>query len=165
MIKTKRCILRNFIDQDSTIIHRYKNDLRCSRYQRYKDTTMKGIQKYIEVHKNDILFSYQYHQCYAIALHDNQIIGDITIFINPMDQCVTLGCSIDYEYQRMGFAYEVLVEVVGKLQINYPKYEMVTLVLKENIASRALVEKLGYQYHKYSEKMESIIYVIEAKQS
>ena len=73
---------------------------------------------------------------------------------------MTLGITIAPEYQRRGYAGEILSAVVEEVRDVYPALDIVALIDPENAASIALFEKLGFERECYAEKIQSFVYVI-----
>lgn len=106
------------------------------------------------------LFSFKEpEQHYAICLTDNQLIGDLSCFYNKHDPCFTLGYTISYQFQRQGYAFEMLSKVLCVIEKQYPGMDIVGLVEKENIPSISLLKKLGFIEEGYSYKINSYIFV------
>ena len=93
----------------------------------------------------------------AIASKDtNELIGDLKVFLN--DPTITLGYTISWKHHRKGYAYEMLSAVIEALHAEYPQREIICLVEPENIASVALLKKLGFLDLGYAEKISSQVY-------
>lgn len=53
VLKSDRLILRNLILQDAEVMHDYRNNEVCAKYQRGTTRELNAIRKLIETHKND----------------------------------------------------------------------------------------------------------------
>ena len=103
-------------------------------------------------------------QHFAICLTENDaLVGELAYFHVEGD-CITLGVSVSYKYHKKGFAYEILTEVVKRIQSKYPTTDIVGLIEKENVKSIGIFEKLGFVQECYAESMGSYVYVIYGKQ-
>ena len=161
MVQTKRLLLRNLTDADVEILAGYRNDIRCSRYQRYENTSAEYLISFVRKYSNSRFLSLEEEQHYAISrLDDKKMVGDLSVFFTEKDSCFTLGITIAPDYQRRGYAVELLKEVVSRLQAQCPSVDIVALIDKGNIGSIALFQKLGFVEECYAESIESYVYVI-----
>lgn len=160
LLKTNRLYLRNLIEEDVPVIHGYRNDTDCARYQRWEDTSLEAIQSFVQAYETSRFLSRQEEQHYAICAGDTQV-GDLSYFYTEADRCVTLGITIAPQHQRKGYARELLAAVLEAVQRTYPQLDIVALIDRENIPSLALFESLGFYRECYAEKIESYVYVID----
>lgn len=160
MLETKRVIIRALQRADAEILFAYRNDERCSRYQRYDDTSQPYLQNFIEQYGKCVFLSKEPEQHYAVAEKESgKTVGDISIFYSEKDNCFTLGITLAPEKQGQGYGYEILQAVVARLQEAYPKVELVALIEKENEKSLALFKKLGFINEGFAEPIESFVFV------
>jgi len=160
--ETKRLGLRNLEPSDQDVIHDYRNNEICNRYQRWEAFTKEDIASFIAKFKDDVFLSEKEEQHFAICeKRSSQLVGELAYFYTP-DDCITLGISISYHYHNQGFASEMLKEVIDRIRERYPKMDIVGLIEKENIKSIRLFEKLGFQQECYAESIASYVYVIYA---
>lgn len=162
-LATERLQLRNLAAEDAETITAYRNDERCSRYQRWEDTSHAAVQQLIDTHAADCFLSTAEKQRYAICLHSGEIIGDLAYFFNPEDHCITLGVTVAPAHQRCGYACEMLRAVVGAVHGRFPSMDIVALIDRDNAASIRLFEKLGFAQECYAESIASYVYVIAGK--
>lgn len=154
-------ILRKFQDFDLENLHDYRNDSSCSQYQRWEETTGADLEYWIDVQKNRDLDK---DKSISLAIaHDqtNKLIGDIYLAIK--DQTITLGYTISPKFQRQGYAYHILSNLIPQLFNRYEGYEIVCLIHPDNIASRKLIEKLSFEDEGYVPQIESQIYSLRLK--
>lgn len=161
MLQTKRLYLRNLRPGDEETMFSYRNDSRCNAFQRYSDTSIEGLRRFVEEFENSTFLSCEAEQHYAVICGEaGAMAGDITVFFTEKDNCFTLGITIAPCFQRQGFAYEILGEVISRIQNKYPSADIVALIEKENIRSIALFKKLGFVEECYSEKIQSYVFTI-----
>ncbi len=158
LIETERLKLRNLKEKDINILHRYRNDIKCSKYQRWENTTKEYLENFIKEEK------YKTLDCNSLQLaiankEDDKLIGDI--YIAFKDKCITIGYTIDSYQHRKGYAYEILKKLIGYLFNKYKDYEIVGLVHPENEPSKKLLEKLDFNNEGYIEKIDSIVYSLK----
>ena len=105
-IETSRLVLRNWEAEDLEELVDYRNDDRCTRYQRGQFHEREELAALIQRRKNDTFLPEGRKQL-AIALKEtNQLVGEITIFLE--DPTITMGYTISYKHHRQGYAYEML---------------------------------------------------------
>ncbi len=158
-LETDRLQLRNFVPGDLAVLFEYRNCEVCARYQRWDDTSMQSLDEFIKRVELDVFPSRKDEQHYAIGDHDDHLVGDLSVFFNEQDPCITLGITIDSRYQRCGYAREMLAAVIGCLEESYPGVELVALIDPENLASVGLFRSLGFIEECYAEKIHSLVYV------
>ncbi len=164
MLRTKRLSLRNLAQADVDTLFEYRNDIRCSFYQRYEDTSKEYLQKFIMDYAESTFLSKEEEQHYAIICNMNaEMIGDISVFFSESDNCFTLGITIAPLFQRQGYAYEILNEVIKQLQDKYPSVDIVALIEKDNIKSISLFKKLNFIEECYAQSIKSYVFIIYAK--
>lgn len=161
MLQTERLLLRNLRPADADTLFHYRNDDRCSQYQRYGDTGMEYLQRFVRDYAKSGFLSLEAEQHYAIARSaDGRMIGDLSLFFTEKDNCFTLGITIAPAFQGQGCAFELLREVTARLREQYRSVDLVALVERENEKSIALVKKLGFVEECYAESIQSYIFVI-----
>lgn len=159
MVITKRLRLRKFKEDDLEELYDYRNNDRCNKYQRYNDTYKEYLNNFIKVNKSSE-FLLEEEQHFAIALRTGELIGDLSIYFN--NNTITIGYTISYKYQRNGYAFEILSNLIEVIHERYKNYEIVAMTDKENEASINLLKKLGFVNEGYEERVESYIFSLYA---
>ncbi len=139
-LETKRLILRNFQPSDLEELYDYRNDDRCTRYQRGQYSEKTDLAALIERRKCDKFLPEGKKQL-AISLKDGTLIGEVTVF---NEDVIKMGYTISYKHHRKGYAYEMISAIVTALHKTYPEKEFRCFVEPENVASIKLLEKIGY---------------------
>lgn len=160
LLETKRLYLRNFRAEDAAPIYAYRNDRRCYAYQRWEDTSTTAVRAFVAAFGADVFLSDKEEQHYAICAGD-ELAGDLAYFYTEKDNCITLGITIAPEHQRKGYGFELLQAVIEAIQQRYPCLDIVALIDRENRASIALFEKLGFVRECYAEGIGSYVYVVK----
>lgn len=164
MLQTKRLHLRNLCQTDVDTLFAYRNDSRCNLYQRYEDTSKAYLQKFVQDYSHSTFLSKEAEQHYAVILNTNcNMIGDISVFFTEADHCFTLGITIAPLFQKQGYAYELLNEVIVQIQNHYPSVDIVALIEKENSKSIALFKKLNFVEECYADSIRSYVFTIFGK--
>lgn len=161
MLETDRLYLRNLSPSDLDNIYDYRNNEVCYKYQRWDDFTKEDIGVFIQRFCRDEFLSTKEEQHYAVCLEsDKEMIGELAYFYNEEDNCITLGITISYRYHKRGFAYELLEKVIHQIKNKYPTMDIVGLIEKDNLNSRKLFEKLGFEQECYAESIASYVYTL-----
>lgn len=155
-LETPRLILRNLKTTDAEIMYDYRNNEQCAKFQRGQTKDLPGIQELVIKRQNDII-STEAAFMVAVALKaSDEMIGEIVVM--PNDGAITLGYTFSYRYHRMGYAYEALSPFIEMLHNLFPQWEFICFTDKENIASMALLKKLGYEDLGYAPKITSQVF-------
>lgn len=155
ILETNRLILRNFKDDDLDILCEYRNDINCSRYQSWSNTSREYLRNFIKNEKVKTLNSSRIQLAIANK-NTKELLGDI--YIAFKNKTITLGYTISTKNQRRGYAYEILQGSIEYLFNIFPEYEIVCMVHPENKASKNLLKKLDFKNEGYEEQINSIIY-------
>ena len=116
MVITKRLRLRKFKEDDLEELYDYRNNDSCNKYQRYDDTSKEYLNNFIKVNKSSE-FLLEEEQHFAIALRTGELIGDLSIYFN--NNTITIGYTISYKYQRNGYAFEILSNLIEVIHERY----------------------------------------------
>lgn len=155
-LETSRLVLRNWEAGDLEELVDYRNDDRCTRYQRGQLHEREELAALIQRRKNDTFLPEGRKQL-AIALKEtNQLVGEITIFLE--DPAITMGYTVSYKHHRQGYAYEMLSAVIAQLHGCYPDREFICMVEPENVASMGLLKKLGFDHICYAPEVTSEVF-------
>lgn len=154
-LKTERLILRNVVSEDAAIMYDYRNDSRCAKYQRGQTKDLEGIRALVERRKADQLTD-QENCLVAVTLKDGTMVGEIVVM--PNDGCFSLGYTFHYAHHRRGYGFEALSALTEQLHSRYPEMEFISFTEPQNVASRRLLEKLGYKDLGYIESLTSQMY-------
>lgn len=166
MLETRRLCLRNLCPEDDDTLYAYRNDELCSRYQRYENTSRAFLRSFVQRYAASRFLSREQEQHYAIVLKENgSMIGDLTVFFTEKDSCFTVGITIAPEYQKQGYAFELLKAATAALRKREPAMDIVALIDKENKGSIALFRKLQFVEECYAESIHSYVYVLYGTQA
>ena len=86
------------------------------------------------------------------------IIGNISFSYLTEDaghRC-SIGYRIDREYREQGYAYEAASFLIPLIHDNYGTKRIEADILEENIPSKKLIEKLGFEYEGIARKSHTI---------
>lgn len=155
-LETDRLILRNVRSEDAAVMHDYRNNEICARYQRGQTKDLPGIEALVEKRKADLLTDEANCLVAVVLKETDEMVGEIVVM--PNDGCFSLGYTFSYKHHRKGYAFEALSALTEFLHSQYPAMEFISFVEPENIPSRRLLEKLGYADLGYVEKITSQVY-------
>ena len=163
-MQTARLYLRNLCRTDVDTMFEYRNDIRCSLYQRYEDTSRAYLREFVRNYSHCTFLSKEEEQHYAIVRNtDHGMIGDLSVFFSEADHCFTLGITIAPAFQRQGFAQELLKEVVLQLQEHHPSADIAALVEKDNTKSISLFKSLNFVEECYADSIRSYVFILYGK--
>ena len=155
-LKTQRLLLRNVAPKDADIMFDYRNNEICAKYQRDQTKDYKGIVALVEKRMHDVV-SVKAPFMMAVALKDSdEMIGEIVVM--PNDGTISMGYTFSYKHHRKGYAFEALSALVDMLHERYPAWDFICFTEVNNIASMALLKKLGYKDMGYLSSLESQVF-------
>ncbi|MBQ4600417.1 MAG: GNAT family N-acetyltransferase [Oscillospiraceae bacterium] len=155
-IETDRLILRNVAAKDADIMHDYRNNDICARYQRGQTKDYLDIVALVERRRDDVM-SVDAPFMVAVALNDtDEMVGEIVVM--PEDGTISLGYTFSYKHHRKGYALEALTALIGLLHKLYPQWDFISFTDPENEPSMALLKKLGYKDMGYIPSMNSQVF-------
>lgn len=154
--ETERLLLRNVVAKDAEIMHDYRNNEICARYQRGQTKDYEGIAALVERRKDDVM-SVDAPFMVAVALKDtDEMVGEIVVM--PEDGTISLGYTFSYKHHRKGYAFEATTALINMLHEQYPEWDFISFTEPENEPSMALLKKLGYKDMGYIPSMESQVF-------
>ncbi len=155
-LETARTVLRNVEPKDADIMHDYRNNELCARYQREQYRDKRRIKELVRRRANDCL-SVENPAMLAVALRDtDELIGEIVVM--PCEGTISLGYTFSYKYHRQGYAYETLSALIDHLHETYPAWDFVCFTDPRNTASMKLLLKLGYRDMGYLPAKDSRVF-------
>lgn len=155
-IETDRLLLRNVAAKDAKIMHDYRNNEICARYQRDQTKDYDGIVALVERRKDDVM-SVDTPFMVAVALKDtDELVGEIVVM--PKDGTISLGYTFSYRHHRKGYAFEALTALIHTLHELYRSWDFISFTDPQNEPSMELLKKLGYKDMGYLPGMESQVF-------
>ncbi|MEO2062272.1 MAG: GNAT family N-acetyltransferase [Christiangramia sp.] len=80
---------------------------------------------------------------------DSVKIGVCGLYRRDGLQLVDLGFALLPKYEGFGYAFEACQELIQKASEDFKIEELAAITLPQNVASRKLLEKLGFQFEKF----------------
>ena len=142
IFKSTRLYVRYFKPSDLETIYKYRNDIRCSKYQTWADTSLDELKAFIYELRNKKIGK-DWIQLAIIRSEDDLHLGDI--YLNFDETSISIGYTIDADFHRQGYGYEILVELLKYLKDNYKQKSILAKVFIPNIASINLLHKLKFK--------------------
>ena len=155
-LETERLLLRNTCEADAAVMLDYRNDERCARYQRGQTKDLPGIQQLVKNRSHDTITDAENFMVAVQRKDTGEMIGEIVVM--PNDGCFSIGYTFHYNHHRQGYAFEALSLLTEMLHTQYPEMEFISFTEPENVASMALLKKLGYLDLGYAPKVESQVF-------
>lgn len=141
-LETNRLRLRNVSPKDVAPMVDYRNNEKCSKYQRGQAKDHDGIAALVERRKDDIL-NIEAPSMIGVALKETDVmVGEIVVM--PNNGTISLGYTFSYKVHRNGYAYEALSALIEYLHEHYPQWDFICFTERENVPSMNLLKKLGY---------------------
>jgi len=142
IFKSSRLYVRYFKPSDLEAIYKYRNDIRCSKYQTWADTSLDELKSFIYELRNKKIGK-DWIQLAIIRSEDDLHIGDI--YLNFDESSISIGYTIDADFHRQGYGYEILVQLLKYLKDNFKQKSILAKVFIPNIASINLLHKLKFK--------------------
>lgn len=153
MFVTERCKLRPFEEKDLDALMAYRNNDEWMRYQGFKNLTK-------DEYRERLLVPLNVERGIQLAIAEiasDNLLGDL--YLVKDDKSVTIGYSINPIHSRQGYITELLKAFLPKLKSYYSGYEVIAMTDKDNVPSKNLLLKLGFEYDQWIEEWESEVYI------
>ena len=164
-IETERLQLREFTLADAPYMLRQLNE--PSFIENIADRGVRSVQQAEAYLRNGAMASYQqsgFGFWAVIEKTSGQIIGMCGLVKRDNLPEVDLGYSFLPEYFGQGFAFEATKACILAAKNKYLLKQLLAIVNVENISSRKLLEKLGFQYQQmialYNNEPDLCLYAI-----
>lgn len=155
-METERLRLRNVSKTDADEMFDYRNHEACACFQRGQLKAHDAIAALVERRKHDTL-TLDGPALISVALKQTDaMIGEIVVM--PNQGTISLGYTFSYKVHRNGYACEALSSLLAYLQEQFPAWDYVCFTETENIASMALLEKLGFTNFGYLPSKDSQVF-------
>jgi RimJ/RimL family protein N-acetyltransferase len=144
-LETTRLRLRHFKEADLPTFMGYRNDPDVARYQSWEGISEIEAHRFIQEQK-DIRPGIP-DQGFQIAIElktTGVLIGDCYFMIHELDdRQAEIGFTLSREYQGKGYATEAVSCFLNYAFLTFDLHRMIAITDCENIASVALLERLG----------------------
>jgi len=136
--ETKRCIVREFKEEDLSIVLEYRNNLEWMKHQGFKNLS-------IEEFRFSLIAPYNIDDGSQLAIVSkelNQLIGDL--YVKKTKNIINIGYTIHPVHARKGYIKEVVSDLISYLYTIYPECSIQGEMDLDNIASMKLLIALGF---------------------
>ncbi|WP_319499543.1 GNAT family protein [uncultured Draconibacterium sp.] len=143
-LNTKRLVIRPLTINDKHALLAYRSDAEANKYQGWIPKTIDDVETFFGKLSAGFNVPDTWFQLAVVDKSNYELIGDIGIhFID--EQQVEIGYTIAKQHQGLGFATEASKAVINYLFGELKKHRITASVDPENIASFAVLEKLGFR--------------------
>ena len=156
LLTTERLILRPLREADLETMFDYRNHPDCARYQRGQTKDRANLQKLIQRRQFDRITVDEPFMAAVETRQTGEMVGEIVVM--PNMGTITLGYTFSYRHHRKGYAFEALSALTELLHQRYPEWDFVCFTDRENVASMALLKKLGYRDMGYAPNRDSQVF-------
>ena len=148
ILETNRLLLRNLQESDLDDFLFYRSNPEITQYQNFDTYNKKQAEEFIlSQKKRRFGIEAQWIQLAIIlksdAESDNKLIGDCAVKLQ--EDTAEIGCTISHQFQKKGYAKEVLLMLMKYLFEERNIRRIVENTAEENIASQKLLDSLGFR--------------------
>lgn len=155
ILETKHCRLRETTVGDVETFWEMYADPAITRYTEGLYPTIEEEEAYIRAYIRNVYHFYEFGVWTILHKRTGEVLGRAGLSVRDGYEEPELGYVIGTSYQRKGYAYEVCKGILDYAANCLGYTEVGALVHKENLASIALLKKLGFVYVKaHDENMD-----------
>ena len=145
-LDTKRLIIRPITLDDKNEIFEYRSDTETNKYQGWIPKTIDDVEIFIGKISKQINEPETWFQFVIIEKETQKIVGDLGIhFFDSENRQVEIGCTLNKEFQKKGYATESVKRVIDYLFKELNKHRIITSIDPDNKNSIRLVERIGFR--------------------
>ncbi|MDE5545625.1 MAG: GNAT family N-acetyltransferase [Malacoplasma sp.] len=144
LLDSQRLYVRHFVKEDVNKVFQYRNDENCFKYQSYSCFSQPDLLNMFK--ENEIKNLYSETGNFAlISKENNELVGEIFVSNKKDTKEYFIGFTIIPKFQRKGYAFEIVSELLVKMATSLTNYVFVCTVYEKNIKSLNLVKKLEFK--------------------
>ena len=145
-LETERLIIRPIAFEDKNAVFEYRSDSETNKYQGWIPKTIDDVETFIGNTSTQINEPETWFQLVIIEKETQKIIGDLGIhFIDSDNKQAEIGCTLNKDFQNIGYATESVRSVINYLFVDLNKHRITTSIDPENKSSIRLVERIGFR--------------------
>ena len=146
-IISDRLILRPIRLDDSDLIFKYRSDSITNKYQSWIPKTAIDVQNFIKTKvSSEIDIPDTWFGLAIIKKENGELIGDVGIHFLKTDKYqAEIGCTINKNFHRMGYASEALKKTINYLFNKLNKRRIIASIDPRNVKSIEMIERLGFR--------------------
>ncbi len=145
IIQTDRLTLRPINIEDKEAIFSYRSDVETNKYQGWIPKTLEDTESFIEKSAIKANIAGTWFQLVIIEKETKKIVGDIGIHFLDDDMQIEIGCTLNKNFQNIGYATEALKCIIDYLFKTLNKHRIFTSIDPDNTNSIRLVERIGFR--------------------
>ena len=143
-IRTPRLVLHDLSINNAMAMYTYRKDKSIQLFQSFHPENIEDVQNFILSNASDFNIENKWFQI-GIYL-EGALIGDIGIhFLGPDNMQCEIGYTISVDYQKKGYGKEAVGCLLNYIFYNMKKHRVIASLNPDNIASIALLERLGFR--------------------
>ncbi|MDE7075431.1 MAG: GNAT family N-acetyltransferase, partial [Malacoplasma sp.] len=131
LLESERLYVRHFQKEDVDKVFKYRNDENCFKYQSYSCFSQPDLLNMFKENETKNLYS----DCgnFALILKEtNELIGEIFVSNKDDRNEYFIGFTIIPKFQRKGYAFEIVSELLVKMATSLKKYDFICTVYEKN---------------------------------
>jgi len=145
-LETERLALRPININDKVEIFAYRSDQKTNKYQSWIPKTIGDVETFIKKNAEQINEPETWFQFLIIEKNSQKVVGDLGVhFWDKENKQVEIGCTLNKNYQKKGYATESVRKVVDYLFTELNKHRIITSIDPNNESSIRLVERIGFR--------------------
>ncbi len=146
-LSTQRLILRPISINDAEEIFHYRSDSITNKYQGWIPATIEDVRYFINERVSPTIdINGTWFQFVITLKPGGEIIGDIGLhFFDAENKQVEIGCTLNKDYQKKGYASEAMHEVIKFVFDTLKKHRIIASIAPENSSSLKLVKRLNFR--------------------
>lgn len=145
-LETDRIIIRPITLADKNEIFAYRSDAETNKYQGWIPKTVDDVEIFIGKVSKQIDETDTWFQFVIIEKKTQKIIGDLGLhFFDKANKQVEIGCTLNKEFQKKGYATESIKIVIDFLFKKLNKHRIIASIDPDNKQSIQLVERVGFR--------------------
>jgi len=146
-LTTERLILRPINLEDAKAIFLYRSDANTNKYQGWIPGRIEDVFYFINNNVSPAINKKGTWFQFVITLkHSGELIGDIGLhFFDNENKQVEVGCTLNKDYHKKGFAKEAMDEIIKYIFIILDKHRIIASIDPGNSSSIKLFEKLKFR--------------------
>lgn len=145
-LETTRLLLRPISPEDAKALFDYRRDRETNSYQGWIPENPDDAARFIASTAKQLDIPDTWFQFVIIEKQTQKLIGDLGIhFLGAENKQVELGCTLNKDFQKNGYATEAVKRVIDYLFKELHKHRISTSIDPDNKRSIQLVERIGFR--------------------
>ncbi|MDF0535407.1 GNAT family N-acetyltransferase [Shewanella yunxiaonensis] len=144
--RAQRVMLRSFCPEDLHHFHGYRSDPRVAQLQGWEPHTLEQSQQFVDA-QSQLSFPVagQWQQLAVVRLSDQQLIGDVGIWLSEALDEAEFGLSITHDAQGQGYGREVCGSLLELIFSTTPVTRVIACTDRRNRACIKALQHAGMQ--------------------